>query len=354
MCSRSEAVAVAPEFVLKFTDKRERILMGQTTGFDGPAGLGPATAAVCDAVISAWPEHAKFLRASFANRSREVMDTTEIIAGLLVRLTESTSRDIRLFAEDYRYLCEQIVYPEELYFARVGDYRLKTFEEANREVYANGDLMPRYMNGLFVSDALWFNHASAMNDFAKTYLPATLAGGRHLEIGPGHGMLLHLALRFGAFGSCTAWDVSETSVAHVRGILAMLGQSDRVDLRLTDLYSDGALAANRGRFDTVVLSEVLEHLERPLLALQIIRELLTPDGTVWINVPANGPAPDHLFLLRSVAEAEEIVRSAGLTIARTAAFPLAGATLERAIRKQLPISCIVVARRAASIGAAKL
>lgn len=354
MCSRSEAVAAAPELVLKFTDKRERILMGQTTGFDRPAGLGPATAAVCDAVISAWPEHAKFLRASFANRSREVMDTTEIIAGLLVRVTESTSRDIRLFAEDYRYLCERIVYPEELYFARVGDYRLKTFEEANREVYANGDLMPRYMNGLFVSDALWFNHASAMNDFAKTYLPETLAGGRHLEIGPGHGMLLHLALRFGAFGSCTAWDVSETSVAHVRGILAMLGQSDRVDLRLTDLYSDGALAANRGRFDTIVLSEVLEHLERPLLALQIIRELLTPDGTVWINVPANGPAPDHLFLLRSVAEAEEIVRSAGLTIARTAAFPLAGATLERAIRKQLPISCIVVARRAASIGAAKL
>ena len=188
-----------------------------------------------------------------------------------------------------------------MYFARIGEYRLKTFEEANREVYANADLMTRYMNGLLVSDALWLNHASAMDRFrqdlsSRRRSPAAV----DLEIGPGHGMLLHLALRFGAFGSCTAWDVSETSVAHVRGILAMLGQSDRVDLRLTDLYSDGALAANRGRFDTVVLSEVLEHLERPLLALQIIRELLTPDGTVWINVPANGPAPDHLFLLRSV------------------------------------------------------
>ena len=316
------------------------------TDLGRPAELGPSTAAVWEAVTSAWPEHAKFLKASFANRSREVLDTTEIIARLLVRVTESTSRDIKLFAEDYRFLCEQIVYPEELYFARVGEYRLKTFEEANREVYANRDLMARYMNGLFVSDALWFNHASAMNDFAKAYLPGTLAGGRHLEIGPGHGMLLHLALRFGSFGSCTAWDVSETSVSHVRSILAMLGESDRVDLRLADLYSDGALAANRGQFDTVVLSEVLEHLERPLLALQIIRELLTPEGTVWINVPANGPAPDHLFLLRSVAEAEEIVTSAGLTVVRTAAFPLAGATLERAIRKQLPINCIVVAKRA--------
>ena len=311
-----------------------------------PAEVGPSTAAVWEAVIAAWPEHEKFLRTSFANRSSEVLDTTEIIANLLVRVTETTSRDIRLFAEDYRYLCEQIVYPEELYFARSGEYRLKTFEEANREVYANRALMARYMNGLFVSDALGFNHVSAMNDFAKTYLPGTVAGGRHLEIGPGHGMLLHLALRFGAFRSCSAWDVSETSVSHVRSILAMLGESDRVDLQLADLYSDGALAANRGKFDTVVLSEVLEHLERPLLALQIIRELLAPDGTVWINVPANGPAPDHLFLLRTPAEAEEIVQAAGLTVVRTAAFPLAGATLERAVRKQLPLSCILVARRA--------
>ena len=330
-----------------FTNQREQFLMGQTIGFDRPAALGPATAAGWNAVISAWPEHAKFLRASFASRSSEVLDTTEIIARLLIRVADSTARDLRLFAEDYRFLCEQIVYPEELYFARVGEYRLKTFEEANREVYANGDLMTRYMNGLFVSDALWFNHASAMNDFAKTYLPGALAGGRHLEIGPGHGMLLHLALRFGLFGSCTAWDVSETSVSHVRGVLAMLGESDRVDLRLADGYSDGALAANRGRFDTVVLSEVLEHLERPLLALQIIRELLTPDGTVWINVPANGPAPDHLFLLRSVAEAEEIVRSAGLAVVRTAATSPGGRhARSRHSQSSSPISCIVVARRA--------
>ena len=121
-----------------------------------PAELGPCPAAVWDAVTSAWPEHARFLRASFANRSSEVLDTTEIIARLLVRLTESISRDIKLFAEDYRFLCEQIVYPEELYFARSGEYRLKTFQEANREVYANTDLMSRYMNGLFVSDAMWF------------------------------------------------------------------------------------------------------------------------------------------------------------------------------------------------------
>ncbi|HXZ17708.1 MAG TPA: class I SAM-dependent methyltransferase [Roseiarcus sp.] len=309
-------------------------------------GLGPSASAVWRAVASIWPEHEKFLRASFADRSPDVLQTTEIIADLLLQVSRSTSRDMRLFAEDYRYLCEKIVYPEELFFAREGRYRLQTFEEADREVYSNPAVMDRYMNGLFMSDALWFNHASAMNDFATAYLPRTVAGGRHLEIGPGHGMLLHLALRFGAFASLSAWDVSETSVLHVQSILRMLGEAERVDLQLMDLYSERALAENRGRFDTVVLSEVLEHLERPRLALEIIRELLAPNGAVWINVPANGPAPDHLFLLRSPVEAEEVVRSAGLKIVRAAAFPIAGATLERALRKQFPISCVLVAKRA--------
>jgi hypothetical protein len=86
-------------------------------------------------------------------------------------------------------------------------------------------------------------------------------------------------------------------------------------------------------------------LEQPRAALEIIRELLTETGTVWINVPANGPAPDHLFLLRTPREAEDIVRAAGLTIVRNALFPVAGASLDRAIRQELPISCVLVAKR---------
>jgi 2-polyprenyl-3-methyl-5-hydroxy-6-metoxy-1,4-benzoquinol methylase len=275
-----------------------------------------------------------------------LLDTTEIIASLLDKVVKDRSKHLHTFAEDYRFLCEQIVYPEELHFRRTGQYRLKSFEEANTEVYSNEALMSRYMDGLFVSDALWINHANAMNDFARTYLPTSAPGGRHLEIGPGHGMLLHLATRFGAFETLSAWDVSATSIAHARHVLDLLGESDRVDLVLTNMYSEAALAENRGKFDTVVLSEVLEHLEKPRAALEIIRELLAPGGTVWINVPCNGPAPDHLFLLRMPQDAEDVVKSAGLAVVRTAAFPIAGASLERALRQELPISCVLVAKRA--------
>jgi 2-polyprenyl-3-methyl-5-hydroxy-6-metoxy-1,4-benzoquinol methylase len=300
-----------------------------------------------EAILDLWPQHEKFLIKSFSGRAEKLLDTTEFIAALLLEVAADRGLLLRAYAEDYQFLCEQIVFPEEVFFQREGRYRLSTFEEAAREVYDNAPLMARYMNGLFVSDAMWLNHASAMDDFATAYLPSTPPGGAHLEIGPGHGMLLHLAIRFGRFSSLSAWDVSETSLSHTRHILNLRKCADLVKLESRNLYDPSALEHNRGRFDTIVLSEVLEHLEKPREALEIIRELLAPGGTVWINVPANGPAPDHLFLLRSPADAKELVTSVGLDADRTAAFPLAGYSLDRAIRDALAISCVVVGRKKA-------
>ncbi len=306
------------------------------------AQSGHSTRKLIETVLGVWPEHAKFLRASFNQRSADLLLTTETIVELLFKVAADQGRTIQSYADDYRYLCEQIVFPEEMFFRREGRYRLSTFADAAAQVYDNAPLMTRYMDGLFVSDALWFNHASAMNDFASHYLPTTKRGGRHLEIGPGHGMLLHLAAKHGAFGKLSAWDISETSIRHTRHVLDLLGQSDEVDLRMQDLYDSAARADFRGNFDTIVFSEVLEHLEEPLAAVEIIRDLLAPGGTVWINVPANGPAPDHLFLLHTPDEARRLVEHSGLTVTRTAGYPVAGATLERALRQELPISCVLV------------
>jgi 2-polyprenyl-3-methyl-5-hydroxy-6-metoxy-1,4-benzoquinol methylase len=305
----------------------------------------PQTFKVVDSVLTAWPEHAKYVDKSLTGRSPDLMDTTETIAALLVRVAAEMEPPLDVFADDYRFYCEKIVLAEELFFRREGRYRLSTFEEAAREVYDNVPFMQRYMNGLFVSNVTWLHLVNAMNDLAKIYLPTVPPGGAHLEIGPGHGTLLHLAIEFGFFSSLTAWDVSATSVAHTRRVLELLGQADRVDLREMDIFAPEALADNRGRFDTIVFSEVLEHLERPAEALAIIRELLTPTGRVWINVPANAPATDHIFLLRSLEEATKFVADSGLRVERSTGYPLAGATLEKATRNELPVACIIVAAK---------
>jgi 2-polyprenyl-3-methyl-5-hydroxy-6-metoxy-1,4-benzoquinol methylase len=307
----------------------------------------PATMELIQAILDLWPQHEKYLIKSFSGRPEKLLETTEFIAALLSEVAADRGMAFRDYAEEYKFFCEHIIFPEDVFFMREGRYRLSTFEDAAREVYDNAPLMTRYMNGLFVSDAIWLNHASAMNDFANTYLPGTLPGGAHLEIGPGHGMLLHLAIRFGSFSSLSAWDVSETSIGHTRHILNLRKCAGLVKLQSRNMCDPSVLEENRGRFNTIVLSEVLEHLEEPREALAIIRDLLAPGGTVWINVPANGPSPDHLFLLRSPEEAEKLVKSVDLEVQRTAAFPLAGYSLDRAVRDALAVSCVVVGRKKA-------
>lgn len=313
-----------------------------------PDHLGPATEKVVGSLLATWPEHAKFIRHSFADRSPELAATRETVASLLLRVASDSGRPLASWMEDYRFLCEGIVFPEELFFRRNDRYRLSTFADALATVYNDPVFMARYMNGLFVSDVLWSNHARAMQHFRDAYLAKLPVGGEHLEIGPGHGMLLHLAIESGRFDAMTAWDVSPTSVTHTRHMLSVIGHPDSVNVVQQSFLEPDLLKENSGRFSTVVLSEVLEHLEHPEPAMRTIGQLLDPKrGTVWINVPANAPAPDHLFLLRSLEQLKELLRSVGLEVVDSAAFPVTGATFEKAVRDSLPVSYVVVARRAA-------
>jgi 2-polyprenyl-3-methyl-5-hydroxy-6-metoxy-1,4-benzoquinol methylase len=202
------------------------------------------------------------------------------------------------------------------------------------------------MYGLLVSDALWINHVSALDHLANVYLPRVAKGGTHLEVGPGHGLLMCLALRSPQIAKFEGWDISETSLAHTRQALALFDFEQRVDLKMRDLFSVEVLSpANAGLFDSIVFSEVLEHVEKPLVALKTLHHLTKPGGLIWVNVPANAPAPDHIFLLRDPADAAGLVKEAGFDVAGTAMFPQAGISADRAIRQQLAVSCVVIGRK---------
>jgi len=119
-----------------------------------------------------------------------------------------------------------------------------------------------------------------------------------------------------------------------------------VRFELKNILDDSIMdASNAKQFDAIVFSEVLEHLDKPEKALRSLLHLCKPGGRVWINVPANSPAPDHLYLVREPKQAEDAVRAAGFEVVDTAHLPMTGVTLERAIEKQLTITCIIVGRR---------
>jgi 2-polyprenyl-3-methyl-5-hydroxy-6-metoxy-1,4-benzoquinol methylase len=309
----------------------------------------PSFAKLIAAVLSIWPEHDRYLETSVTGRDTELLSHSDRLSGMILRLATDIEGGLTTLANDYRFLCEQIVLPEEWHFRRHGKYRLTTFEEAFRTVYNDPVFMTRYMNGLLLSDVLWVNHCRGLQHYAQRFLRGLKPGSDFLEIGPGHGLLLYLACETPNIGHIYAWDVSQASLDMSRHSLQKLGASRMANFEKRNIFDPSIMdPANAALFDAIVLSEVLEHLEDPEQAIRVLRHLCKPGGRVWINVPANSPAPDHLYLVKNPEQAEKLVRDVGFNVVDTAHYPMTGVSLDRAIRRALTITCIVVGERASA------
>ena len=227
---------------------------------DALLGERPASLALANIALTAWPEHDKFLIRSFRQRSSEVLDATEIVSTAILKLIDG---DERRFGEDYRWTCDRLR-EEEIFFHREGRYRLSTFADACAEVYSNHEYMRRYVGGLLLTQALWFNHVATMEMFLSRVLGATTGAFDYLEIGPGHGLMTYFAAESKLARSLEAWDVSSVSLEETKAALGKLGVPKPVALVETDILQAGGA---RRRFDLVVMSEVLEHLEAQVIVL---------------------------------------------------------------------------------------
>lgn len=305
----------------------------------------PSLFKLIETQLQVWPEHRSMMQKSIAVRDANTMETSEITASLILRIIAGHSGDIPDVCRDYRFLCEEMILAEEWYFRRNGKYRLSTFEEAEREYYSRPDFMKKYMNGLLLSSVFWLNHANAMDYYIRHYLPNNTSSYNHLEIGPGHGLLLYHAANDPRCASATGWDVSAGSIkATGIALNAMQGNSEKVHLVQQDVFK---AFGGKHEFDSIVASEVLEHLERPLDALCSLFHCLKPGGRILVNMPANSPSPDHLYLISEPEETLKLLQDAGFTILDYKLFPMAGYTLEQCRKHKLTINCSAIAQRPA-------
>jgi 2-polyprenyl-3-methyl-5-hydroxy-6-metoxy-1,4-benzoquinol methylase len=102
--------------------------------------------------------------------------------------------------------------------------------------------------------------------------------------------------------------------------------------------------ASDKRYDLIVISEVLEHLERPDVALKFLRTALNDDGRIFINVPINSPSPDHIYLLSSDEEVRALVEGAGLKVESMELYATQAKRIEFALANRITVSAGVVAR----------
>jgi 2-polyprenyl-3-methyl-5-hydroxy-6-metoxy-1,4-benzoquinol methylase len=296
----------------------------------------PALRALVGRIVRCWPEHETYVVERFSDSDDAHLDFCDGLAALIQRIIAG---DPDTAVHNYRWTCERML-EEEYHFAITGRYRHDSFARVHELVYSDTRFMTRYTDGLLLSQLMWANHARAFEVYQRRFLARLPAGGSLLEVGPGHGLLLAAAAEVAA-GHLTGWDVSTASLAATRRALDLLGVGPVV-LEWHDLLR----APDGGAFDLVVASELIEHLDRPGEAVRRLSGLVHRDGWVYLNIPVNSPAPDHIALWRTPEALFSFIEGNGLDIAERHVLPMTGRTEAAARARQLTLSCVAICRPA--------
>ncbi|WP_299194652.1 class I SAM-dependent methyltransferase [uncultured Erythrobacter sp.] len=296
----------------------------------------PHLARLTQLVTGTWPEHADYLEKSYAVRTPALLDTSDAVAKVILELAGDHADQA---AQDYRWLCD-VIREEEFNFARTDAYRYSTFEETNRHVYSDDEFMQRYMHGLMFSHVLWYMHLSSLHFFLGRLAARVKPGGKMMEVGSGHGLLIYLALTELGMSEAVAWDISPVSLDQTKAALGQLGMGDRARYAIQDMHN---VEAGGEQFDLIILSHLLEHLEQPVDALQKIRNAVAKGGYLFVNVPLNAPMPDHIQLLTDPDDAVKMVEEGGFRVLEIASHTTQAATLPRALKRKTAVTCSIIA-----------
>ncbi len=239
-------------------------------------------------------------------------------------LLKKQGRTIDYGIDCYLKMINDVTY-ESVQFIQSGKYTSTSFEEVNKRVYGNPEIMEYYMHGLIMSTVLWRHHYHIYNFFVNTFPKYTKDVKRYLEIGGGHGLFVSEAMRIlPKDAAIDLVDISQSSINMAKGLI----DSNRVNYILHDVYKYD----KDKTYDFVTMGEVLEHVEDPLGLLKKIKSLLKDTGTAYITTPTNAPAIDHIYLFNNVQEIRDLIHKAGFEIKDELVLPTEDMTEEEANR----------------------
>ncbi|MBJ18191.1 MAG: hypothetical protein CL933_02090 [Deltaproteobacteria bacterium] len=290
--------------------------------------------ALLSEIVRINPLQSNFLKSSLDDITPEELDDL----GEYLQFCDRKSLDVAYLAECYDIIVRDTL-REQMFFQRHKRYRYSTFAEVADAVYFDDAYMRKYMHGLAITAWLWPNHREMHRYFANS-IP-TDREGRYLEIGPGHGVYMSTAMNRSRYGFFEGVDLSPTSVEMTTALLQSRDVPDdvRYEIYCCDML-EGDL--RHDRYDAIVMGEVLEHVEEPLLFLERIGRLAADDAFIFVTTPINAPAIDHIQLFRSPEVLENLVARAGLSVRESRLIPYPGQTTEESLEQRLPINVALV------------
>lgn len=298
----------------------------------------PLCQSIVEVVVARKPMHRKFLRAALAQLSDAEQAEAELYIDFLAR---QEGHSIEYLAACYLTIVED-TFREELHFRETGRYRCTSYADAAAAVYHNPEYMQRYMVGLALSSFWWINHVALRRFFARWI--EGRRGALYREVGPGHGLYFLQALRAGGYSRYEGIDISETSVAMTRRVTdsGHFGTYANASVEQGDFLADGS----RELADVLVMGEILEHVETPLLFLECAHRSTRSDASIFLTTCFNSPAVDHIYNPGSMAALTTLAQQAGFKVTDTLIVPKQGTTIERCEAERLPVNVAMVLAKA--------
>ncbi|MCR6570887.1 class I SAM-dependent methyltransferase [Campylobacter insulaenigrae] len=228
---------------------------------------------------------------------------------------------------------------ETKFFIEHGCYRYNKFDEVKNKVYFNEKYMKKYMVGLALSSYIWIAHIKVRKYF-QDYIDSTNLNGNYFEIGPGHGEFFVKALKSLKFKYYLGLDLSPTSCELTKNMVE--NQVNDLVKKCEFLCKDFFQFDFDKKADLMVVGEVLEHVENPLMFLQRSKELLSDNGEIFATIPINAPAIDHIYLFSHPNEIFDMVKNANLQVKQYECFMANDYSLEKALKFKNAITMAIV------------
>ena len=284
---------------------------------------------VLDRIAQNNPVHGKRLRTDLWELGAAYVADTEGFLGRYESYLSGRGRSLDQAVDSYlRFVGDMVV--ERVEYLSTGKYRHTSFEEVNRSVYNNPDVMAYHMEGLLLSQFLWRHHYEMLVYFRRTVEPFAARIGSYLDVGAGHGIYVDAFAELARPG-CTidVVDISPTS-------LEMCKQLVKAPVSRYLLKNIFDFTPEKP-YDFITMGEVLEHVEDPVGLLQRLRQLLADDGRVFITTPTNAPTIDHIYLFRDTAHIREIISAAGFEVVSDVELSSERTSPERVAKHKLTV-----------------
>jgi ubiquinone/menaquinone biosynthesis C-methylase UbiE len=305
----------------------------------------PKFQTIVDLVTARSPLQKKKLKHYLERRDEGFMEEAESFANDYCGYLESQKIPLDVAVSAYLDMCAMMMRCQ-IEFMKTGLYTIEKDSQAFEEVYSSPAEMTSYMIGLAISQFLWETHYEILKDFERATELYCSSAGSYLEVGPGHGLYLHKAMKhLKPQARIRVVDISPVSIAITKSIMNHFHpERDSIAFCTDDIVTH----ETSERFDFITMGEVLEHINQPQPVLVKLNTLLETRGRAFVSTAINSPAVDHVYHFKTAGDVREMIRGSGWQIEHELVLPVEALPMQEIVEKKITINYCAVLKKATS------